>query len=229
MNILKQISYDIWCLIKLFLFFMLDQIIASLIVWQQTQHLPSLMLKRWYFVFYLTSFVIIAFMLWRYYRQLHNHNYEKYRPHWPNWHDVKIIISGLLSIFIMEIALNILSIHLHVQTANDSANQQMVNQLTQGNPQAMFWFGVIFAPIMEELIFRGFFFNYFFKHMHGKSALLAIIIDGCIFGCMHEQTHFMSWLVYAILGCILATCYYRSKNIYVSMSVHILNNLIASI
>lgn len=227
MKILKNISYDVWCLIKLTIFFILDQIIAGLIVFKQIHKLTLGQLKIWQIIFYLSALIIIIFMLWRYYQQLKHNNYLKYRPHFPSIRDFGIIFIGLISIFAMEFVMGIVCQTLHMPLASSSANQQLVNHLSQDNPQAMFWFGVVFAPMMEELIFRGFFFNYFFKKMHGFQTVFAIILDGCIFGYMHEQTHFLIWLVYTMLGCILAVCYYQSKNIYVSMSIHMLNNLIA--
>lgn len=227
MKILKTISYDVWCVIKLTIFFMLDQVIAGLIMFKQMHILTASQLKIWQWTFYISALVVIAFMLWRYYQQIKHNNYLNYRPHFPTLHDIGIIIMGVIGIFLMEFIMGFVCEVLHDPLASSSANQQLVNHLSQDNPQAMFWFGVVFAPMMEELIFHGFFFNYFFKKMHGYRAVIGIVLDGCVFGYMHEQTHFLIWLVYTMLGCILATCYYRSKNIYVSMSVHMLNNFIA--
>lgn len=78
------------------------------------------------------------------------------------------------------------------------------------------------APaIFEELLFRGLLPRFFEK----KSVWSAIIITGLLFAIFHLD--FYKLLPVAFLGCWLGFLLYSSKSIYIPMTAHFMNNLIA--
>ncbi|MBI4761779.1 MAG: CPBP family intramembrane glutamic endopeptidase [Chloroflexota bacterium] len=84
------------------------------------------------------------------------------------------------------------------------------------------WFllvGVIFAPMVEELFFRGFLFQGF-RQRYGwvKGALLSSLI----FGAAHLDP--AAFLPTAALGFLLAYMYHRTNSVWVPILLHVLVN-----
>ncbi|KEK23630.1 CPBP family intramembrane glutamic endopeptidase [Bacillus gaemokensis] len=78
----------------------------------------------------------------------------------------------------------------------------------------------IFAPIMEEVIFRGFFLN----RMAFKWGIKrAVIVSSLIFGLGHFDV--VGAFVFGVVMCLL---YIKTKNIWTNIAVHALNNCIAT-
>lgn len=88
-------------------------------------------------------------------------------------------------------------------------------------------FSIFVAPILEEILFRGIFMNWFFVN----SPLLSVIFSGLIFGYVHAPFSATTDWFYALskilLGIVLAGVYYRTKNIKADITVHFLNNFLA--
>lgn len=80
----------------------------------------------------------------------------------------------------------------------------------------------LFAPIFEELVFRGFFSIYFFK---GNSKWLQMIVSSSIFAVLHISSP-IEFIMYFGLGVIFYLAYARRGNIKDAIVVHILNNLL---
>lgn len=79
---------------------------------------------------------------------------------------------------------------------------------------------VIFAPIIEELIFRGVLFN---RLKIRIGIIPAIILSSALFGIGHPFGGMISAFLFGMCMCIL---YLKTDNIFVGMTVHFLNNLI---
>ncbi len=110
------------------------------------------------------------------------------------------------------------------QTSNDSAIQGLGGMMSSQH----IFFALLFvatiafiAPIMEELIFRGFGTAFFFKN---NQKVLPAIVTSVVFTLPHiaQLTEFP---IYFALGLVLYLSYARRGNIKDSMLVHILNNL----
>ena len=98
---------------------------------------------------------------------------------------------------------------------------------------------IIFAPIVEELVFRGVLFN----RLKIRTGIIpAMIISSVIFGLGHEFGGITSAILFGICMCILYTktdnilipmsvhiLYTKTDNILIPMSVHFLNNLTATL
>ena len=67
-----------------------------------------------------------------------------------------------------------------------SANQQTVSQLTLAQPAFGFFMVVVFAPLTEELIFRGMLARYLFpKQGNSKQTALFLLVSSVLFALIH--------------------------------------------
>lgn len=82
---------------------------------------------------------------------------------------------------------------------------------------------IIFAPIMEELIFRGVMFN---RLKIRIGIIPAMIISSAIFALGHEFGGITSAFLFGICMCLL---YLKTDNILIPMSVHFINNVVATV
>ena len=82
---------------------------------------------------------------------------------------------------------------------------------------------IIFAPIMEELIFRGVMFN---RLKIRVGIIPAMIISSFIFAIGHDFGGMTSAFLFGICMCLL---YLKTDNILIPMSVHFLNNVVATV
>jgi len=82
---------------------------------------------------------------------------------------------------------------------------------------------IIFAPIMEELIFRGVIFN----RLKIRTGIIpAMLISSFVFAIGHDFGGMTSAFMFGICMCIL---YLKTDNILIPMSVHFINNVVATI
>ena len=82
---------------------------------------------------------------------------------------------------------------------------------------------IIFAPLMEELVFRGVLFN----RLKIRTGILpAMLISSFLFAIGHDFGGIISAFLFGICMCIL---YLKTDNILVPMSVHFINNVIATV
>ena len=82
---------------------------------------------------------------------------------------------------------------------------------------------IIFAPILEELIFRGVLFN---RLKIRIGFIPAMLISSFLFAIGHDFGGITSAFLFGICMCIL---YLKTDNILVPMSVHFINNIVATI
>lgn len=82
-----------------------------------------------------------------------------------------------------------------------------------------------FPALFEELFFRGALQNLLERWW--KAPLLAIIVTSLLFSLIHMSLYL--FLSRAILGFVLGLMYQRSKNLWVNIVAHFLNNTVAVI
>lgn len=102
-------------------------------------------------------------------------------------------------------------------------NQENVNNIFGIAPVYMIISAVIFAPIVEETIFRLSIHNFI------KNDKLFIFISGIIFGGLHvlgseNLVNYIYIIPYSIPGFVFAYTLVKSKNIFVPMSLHFFHN-----
>ncbi|WP_455168085.1 CPBP family intramembrane glutamic endopeptidase [Streptococcus sp.] len=109
-----------------------------------------------------------------------------------------------------------------------SVNQQIAIDLTLSQPLFSFFAVVIFAPLTEELIFRGMLARYLFpKQDNSKQTLIFLLVSSLLFALFHFPGTLQQFLVYASLGLSLGLAYVSRKGLLYSISLHALNNLVS--
>ncbi|MBQ9161598.1 MAG: CPBP family intramembrane metalloprotease [Methanobrevibacter sp.] len=82
---------------------------------------------------------------------------------------------------------------------------------------------IIFAPVVEELIFRGILFN---RLKIRIGIIPAMILSSFLFGIGHDFGGITSAFLFGMCMCIL---YLKTDNILIPISVHFINNVVATV
>lgn len=108
-----------------------------------------------------------------------------------------------------------------------SVNQQTAEQLTHSQPLFSFFMIVVFAPLTEELTFRGMLARYVFPQQDNvKQTALFLLVSSIIFALVHFPGTPQQFLVYGSLGLSLGLAYVSKGGLAYSIALHALNNLI---
>ena len=135
---------------------------------------------------------------------------------------VKYIVS-FISVFIMML--------LKFDTSSmTSVNQNLIETYVKASPFLMVISTAILAPFYEEVLFRlG------IKKVL-KNKFLFVFISGMIFGLMHVfplekgislTLGLTQSITYVTMGMFLSYSYYKTDNIFISVGIHFLNNLLS--
>ncbi len=107
------------------------------------------------------------------------------------------------------------------------ANDQMISVLAQMNSPSAIIINILMMAILpaigEELIFRGVLQTQLIKVF--KNAHIGILVTALIFSAIHLQ--FLGFLSRAILGVLFGYVFYYSKNIWLPILAHFINNFLA--
>ena len=109
-----------------------------------------------------------------------------------------------------------------------SVNQKMVEELTHNQPLFSFFMVVVFAPLTEELTFRGMLARFVFPQQDNiKQTAIFLLVSSLIFALVHFPGTPLQFLVYASLGFSMGLAYISKGGLAYSIALHALNNLIA--
>ena len=107
----------------------------------------------------------------------------------------------------------------------NSQNEQAVQGLIKTNPWLMLLFAGLFAPIIEELVFRKSLKNVL------KNKYLFIFISGFVFGLLHiigynlkTPLELLYIIPYGALGVMFALMDYKINSTYPSIFMHMFHN-----
>jgi membrane protease YdiL (CAAX protease family) len=114
---------------------------------------------------------------------------------------------------------------LNVDDEQDSITERLADDPTTATVVGLAIFAVVVAPIVEEVVFRGFIFNV----MRGKLPVVwAAIVTGLLFGLVHVFGSPIEFLLpLALLGTVLCLLYWKTGSLLPCIAVHALNNCIA--
>lgn len=108
-----------------------------------------------------------------------------------------------------------------------ATNEQAVRTLIDQFPLYMAFQVMLYAPITEELIFR----KSIKKAITNK--YIYILASGLVFGGLHvitsitELIDLLYLIPYCSLGIVFATLYYKTNNIYSTITIHSFHNTLA--
>lgn len=145
------------------------------------------------------------------------------------WRNVAIIVVG--SVLIIGLGNLLEWLYYLMNIGGESANQSLIEEMLNSSIRPiMFLMVVIIAPIKEELIFRKFLIGSITGDEDDKNVLAAII-SILFFATIHVISSIEDLIFlpqYLLLSAIITLSYLASrKNIYVSVAMHFINNLIA--
>jgi membrane protease YdiL (CAAX protease family) len=144
---------------------------------------------------------------------------------WPERKDLNYLIAGFAMLAAIY-ALEALLIYLSVLHGNDD-KRQIEAQLEGRLPLFLFLaLALIYAPVCEELIFRGFIFRGWSQTYLGPVG--TIWLTALLFGLSHTYS------IYAVLdttcfGLVAGWTRWRSRSIIVPILLHVIKNCLATI
>ncbi|WP_207233397.1 CPBP family intramembrane glutamic endopeptidase [Holzapfeliella floricola] len=173
----------------------------------------------------IVAVAIIYVMTIEYGHELKSDNQRKFQFNWRfNKRNVMIIFIGAVIMLAFQFLVSL------VLSGNQtSANEAGLNEIISKVNFLFPLFVMFVGPIVEEYIFRGLFFNLFFKKDTRLNNVVGIFVNGVLFGLMHETSLSIYLVLYSVMGMILASVYLFTKDIKSSIVVHIINNVISSL
>jgi membrane protease YdiL (CAAX protease family) len=169
--------------------------------------------------------MVILFLIYR--REVIN-DLKKFGSNKGRWF-IKYIGIFLISVLVMGILNIILSKVTHQEISN---NEDLVRKMIKSLPIYMTFSTVMYAPFIEELLFR----KGIRKIINGNdryTKIAYIIISATIFGLLHVITLDASFndllmgIPYMVVGLSLAYIYIKTDdNLFGSMQFHLMHNLI---
>ncbi len=140
-------------------------------------------------------------------------NFKNYMPKYMEYWALAFSLMLISNFFIVTLFPN-----------SVATNQEAINNTLVKAPFYMIVSAVLFAPFLEETIFRFSFRKIF------KNDLVFIILSGLVFGGLHVIGSFNSLIdliyiiPYSIPGFVFAYTLVKSKNIFIPMSLHFFHN-----
>ncbi|TCT18943.1 hypothetical protein EDD68_12051 [Melghiribacillus thermohalophilus] len=135
----------------------------------------------------------------------------------------KIVLWSILGIFIaifaQGIAANIEWYLFDIRPGSE--NTQFLMDIARQTP-AFLIVPILYAPILEEIVFRKILFGTFYKKMN---FFLAALLSSLIFGIIHMEPEHL--LIYASMGLVFAYLYVKTKRIIVPIMAHLGMNSLA--
>lgn len=135
------------------------------------------------------------------------------------WSTLGIGCGLLIASYVIILMHNLLLLAFGIDTQGD----QIVKLFAELD--SPFWFflvGAVFAPLVEEIFFRGFLFQGF-RQKYGWIG--AMLLSSAIFAAAHLEL--VALIPTFILGCLLAYMYHRSNSVWPGIILHCLVNSFA--
>ncbi|MCL4881556.1 CPBP family intramembrane glutamic endopeptidase [Streptococcus suis] len=203
----------------LFLFFVAYQIISGFLMvgpsLQAIPEFPAQLIVNMILICAIIGIVLgIAFtiVLWKFVYSRHTIDYSV-SSSW--FHKIQWPILLYIVFFIFQLLVPI----------SESQNQTLVIQFVSAYPLVSFLSVVIFAPILEELIFRGLLATYFFPKIADMKAVgIYLVVTGALFSLVHMPATLPQFLIYFTMGLNLGWLYLIKRDIRYPIALHMLNN-----
>lgn len=143
---------------------------------------------------------------------------------------LKLCLSLFAAYYVCSIAVNLIIMLL--SESETSENQMEIIKALGSSPYITMFSTLIYAPIVEELVFRGIFYRALRPHLNW---LMTAFISAFLFGFIHVMYSLLAGnfadsiylLSYGLIGFFLALAYEKSDTIFASMFLHFINNTAA--
>lgn len=162
----------------------------------------------------------LMIMLFIFYRKSIKENLKDLKFNFKSYikDNFKYYVIGLLIMIISNIIISFF-------VEGNSTNETLIREYINIMPIYMIFSSCIYAPFTEEMVFRKSLRNCF------NNKVLYILLSGLIFGSMHllsasNLIELVFLIPYSSLGCVFAYMYYKTNNIFVPMTFHMVHNTI---
>lgn len=172
------------------------------------------------------TYICLVIILFLMYRKELKIEWQRFKNHFAKNMDTafKYYFIGLLGMMFFNIIINF------VLKLGGPQNEKNVQSMIHSSLFLMLICAGLFAPIVEELIFRKSFKNVF------SNKWVFVIISGLIFGGLHvidytfqNQLEILYILPYGILGGTFAYMDYEVDSVFPSITMHMLHNILLTI
>ncbi len=138
---------------------------------------------------------------------------------------VKNLLITLLVGFLVITAFNILGqIVMRLTDNAQMTNQDSIQSTLKLMPIFMIVYGMLVAPVLEEIIFRGYIFKKWFPH----HDYWALAVSSILFALLHQGITPGSFIIYGGMSFVFGLAYlYNGKNLKYSIALHLFNNFFA--
>ena len=211
----------LYCGIYLFLFPLIENGLVKL--FDSNLIVPVLNVVEW--GFYLAFPVIMISAVWSWFRR------EFYLFFQNPFKNLIHILKNYGLMMVSSITMNLILVL--VFGLEQSGNQSSIIQLYAQQPLKVMFAALVFAPVVEELVFRGSLYAPFRKNQH----LFGILLSSFAFGFLHVYQslftgNFMDLLFifsYGLLGSFMCRVYDKTNSFFSCVLLHFLNNFISII
>jgi len=225
-SIFDKIEKKLFCCLIAFgiiLLYIFKDIIPLLGITFLGESLETISITKKVLFFMIGDILILAFFIWFYRKDLFT-NFKNFFGKNFGKNIGFSLLFWICGLILMMISNNIISI---IRDGAIASNEEGVRSLIDIAPWYMAFETIIFAPVVEELVFRKNIQTVF----HNK--YLYVFVSGFVFGGMHVFFSMTSaldllYLVpYCSLGFIFAALYQRTDNIFSTITVHSIHNTLA--
>ena len=143
-----------------------------------------------------------------------------------SWLTLFFLVISLVAIYCLRQLVDAFDLRFHHLTDNKYIFQDLLSVLySNGQPTFLstilkFSLIVVVAPILEEIVFRGYFMNTFFPN---SKYYLDVILSALIFGISHlvfSHRDPISLIIYSLGGLFFALVYRWTKNLKITILCH---------
>lgn len=176
-------------------------------------------------IYFIFDLIYLAFI---YYctKEIINDGFKRFKD--DLWHNLLELFGQTLLLLCVNVCCSLV-IYL-IFKIESSQNQIMVDQMLT----SFFWYtafsSIIFAPIVEETIFRLAIFRTFIKNHFWLPALVSSIAFGGIHVfsslILGNYRDLVNIITYSLMGLVICRYYYRKDNFASAILLHMMNNLI---
>ena len=141
-------------------------------------------------------------------------NKKEYLKKYVVYYMIGVILMGFSNIVIQKLT-----------NTSISGNEEAIRSYIKSFPIYMSFTSIIYAPFVEEMIFRKSIKNII------NNKYIFIVLSGVIFGALHitdysDVNQILLGIPYIIMGLDFAYIYYKTNNIFTTMTFHIIHNFI---
>lgn len=171
------------------------------------------------------SYILILIMLIILFRKELVRDFKYFKEYYREY--IPIVFKYFAISFAFQMVISILV--RSITGINQATNQEALNLMFTKLPLLVIILACVYAPLSEELMFRGIFRKLF------NNKWLFILLCGFLFGLAHviddfkQPSELLFTLLYMNLGCFMAAVYYKTNNIYTNIMFHFTQNTISII